>query len=356
MPGSNPVWLDVRTGVNELLLQEYHQQYEGEFWSRGDEKPQILMFIGDKLKAISMQNLFTLNGNHKRCKINLRKVPKERAPKSPLLIADCGLHNANSLERALGGPVPADIDQRPITPTWRETRSASTPLEISILIYGRLISLFSTVICLFADDIGGINKTAEWVSLWLLAGNRCLDLPPSGYPRVLVLKEWNSFENGNFDEKVANVMFMKLLHKEILKEHGDLEVLLGEQFGAVRVLALPTRNQENPTGYDRSWTTMLTRIRQESYKVQRFRKEAQMEFSAKHLKALFHAAYNHFTANWETPFSFVAATRSQNPVPSGFATHLMNFLQKKSKIKGFAVPIIASALNLDSHPPGMHCK
>jgi hypothetical protein len=121
------------------------------------------MFIGDKSKAISMQNLFTLNGNHKHCKINLRKIPKERAPKSLLLITDYGLHNANTLERALGGPMPADIDQRPITPTWRKTRSASIPLEISILIYGRLISLFSTIICLFTDNIGGINKATEWV-------------------------------------------------------------------------------------------------------------------------------------------------------------------------------------------------
>ncbi len=346
MPSSKSVWLDVRSGVNELLLQEYHQQYREEFWSRDDEKPQMLMLIGDKSKTISMRRLFALDRKDEPCKICLRRVHNEIDPKSPLLIADCGLHNANTLERALGGPVPADIDQRRIAPTWHETRSPSDPLEISILLYGRLISIFSTVICLFADDIGGLDEAARWVSLWLRAGCQRLDLPHSGYPHVLVLKEWNE----DFDDEAANFMFMNRLREET--QEKNIEGLVAQQFRAVRVIPSPIRNKQK--GYD--WTTIRELIQRKSSEVRIRRMEAKLDFSARQLKALFHAACDHLAANWESPFSFIAATRSRNPVPSGFATHLMNFLRNTSDIKDFAVPIIASALNLDSHPPGMHCK
>jgi hypothetical protein len=52
------------------------------------------------------------------------------------------------------------------------------------------------------------------------------------------------------------------------------------------------------------------------------------------------------------------ASRLANPVPQGFSYHIANFLAnvQPSLIKHFAVPYIASALVLDSHPPEMHGK
>jgi hypothetical protein len=59
-----------------------------------------------------------------------------------------------------------------------------------------------------------------------------------------------------------------------------------------------------------------------------------------------------------TSFSFVKALRHSNPVPLEFFSHISNFLSLSSKQHRitFAVPVIASALCLDSYPPNMYCK
>ena len=367
MSRSNSIWLDVRTGLNELLLQEYHRPYTNKFWSRDDQNPQIVMFIGDESKTISMRKLFSLQRHNNDCRIHLQ-VPSTRAAQSGLLVADCGLHNARSLETAVAGPVPADIDQRSMP--WHQAVPAShDPYGIAVLIYSRLLSPFSTVICLFADDLGGTSQVAKMLVGWIETSKMPVDLPPSAYPRVLILVEWDDSIAGSFDEKLATIAFMKKLSGHIYarrKNGGQGEAegedslrnqLLVRQFSSLRVIALPLLNpKKSSERLGKSWATLGTRIQQESSEVQKERRKAHMEFSASHFKAFFHCACDHFAADLISPFNFVAASRSRNPVPQDIAVHLKNFLRNTTQVMAFAVPVIASALSLDSYPPGMHRK
>jgi hypothetical protein len=58
-------------------------------------------------------------------------------------------------------------------------------------------------------------------------------------------------------------------------------------------------------------------------------------------------------------FNFITASRIENPVLINLRGHFIDFLQNiknYEKLLDFAIPVIASSLLLDSHPPDMHCK
>ncbi|KAH8797845.1 hypothetical protein F5884DRAFT_148939 [Xylogone sp. PMI_703] len=357
MAPSKFLWLDIRTGLGELFIQEYHEPYESNFWLHRDQEPQIIMFIGDKTKIISLNRLFSFSADDNHDKIHLREVPGQYGTQSPLLIADCGLHKAASLEKVLAGPVPANIHQSSIV--WHHKVSFShEPYTIANIVYAQLISPFSTLICLFADDLGGIYQVARLLTTWIGIGLLPRDLPPEAYPRLLILKAWDESSDGYFDEKLATHAFLQILNvelkgQELVKDGVRATDLLQRLSSGLNVLALPIvglrENQTTPS----SWVTLRGRIQQDSAEVQERRRAVRTSFHAKHLKALFYSACDHFSADLITPFSFIQASRSCNPVPQGFSKHLTRFLQI-SKMEEFSIPVIASALVMDSCPPGMH--
>jgi hypothetical protein len=133
--------------------------------------------------------------------------------------------------------------------------------------------------------------------------------------------------------------------------------LLKQQFGDMVVLPLPIHSKD--VGSVQSQFKKLgRRILQESNEIRVLRRTAQVAFSAHHFKAFFHSACDHFATSIVTPFSFVDALRLPNPVSLDFSSYISNFLRlsPKEHWMTFAVPVIASALCLDSYPPSMHRK
>jgi hypothetical protein len=69
------------------------------------------------------------------------------------------------------------------------------PIDISNLIYAKLLSPFSTVICLFANDLNGLGAVAKTLASWLInMGDSQSDLPPSTYPRLIILKRADNLD------------------------------------------------------------------------------------------------------------------------------------------------------------------
>ena len=344
------IWLDIRTGLDELFLQEYYRPYTTAIWSCNDQEPQIIAFVGHASKNTAMYELFSLNGNCNDSKIYLRLVPATEAAPSPVLIADCELHDARRLERVLGGPVPADIDQRSIVWHKREL-SSHDPRAVANLVYARLVFPFCSAICIFADDIGNTRSVARMLAAWLRTDRPRHRL--SARPRTLVLVRLD--KSSTFDEELATTAFIEELRQEVERTGLRPAELLREHFDGLRVLALPVINQDGHAAQD-SWTALRARILRDAAEVQELRRTARMAFSALHLKSLIHSACDHFAADFTTPFCLLAASRHKNPVSPVLAKHLANFLRlayqvSPSSVSDFAVPVIASALVLDSYPP-----
>jgi hypothetical protein len=367
----NSLWIDIHSRSNELFINEHHRPYN-EFHKLhfpDEQAPQMIMLIGDKWKTEAMNKLqpsLKNTGSHNG--IHLHLLPSETASRSPVLVADCELHNTVLQNKAVASQPTGGITQRALL--WRgkvpiDSLDAKT---LAYLVYSKLISSFSNVICLFADDLGGTGAVTEMLASWLISlSSRSSDLPASTYPRVLILKK---YEQSSFDEERATIHFMRNLAKVTKLRDGGLGeklsgrltearliALLKQQFGGLRILALPDpASQSRSQELDGFWESLRARILRGSQNIQERRRKAKVAFSANHFQAFFHLACDHFAKDIVTPFSFIKASRLANPVPQDFSAHITNFLGniKPAQVESFAIPFIASALTLDGYPPEMH--
>ncbi|KAE9373848.1 hypothetical protein N431DRAFT_456575 [Stipitochalara longipes BDJ] len=372
-------WLDLSTTPHGTVLIQHHQLYAIHELSSPDlQDPQIIMFVGGGAKSRCMKRLgFTFDEEVPHNTIQLHLAPDLGEVPSPIFLADCELHNNRQLKPTLAGPVPGSVDHRILH--WPKGFDVYTMANI---VYTKLISPFSTMICLFADDLEGLSAVARMLASWLVCfrSRRTSNVAVTTSPRVIVLREWNDLENGMFDEELATRSFMQEIRiqselrnrnqQERLADNlsqEDLDALLHLQFGDVRVLAYTSHPvyaslmtlkdiQFHLRRLDKSWLSLRNRLLQDSRDIQERRRQQQVAFSATHIHALFNSACDHIERDIITPFNFIRGSRSANPVPSRLAVYLSTFLkQTPQKLHmAFNVPIIASALTLDSFPPNMH--
>ncbi|KFA68462.1 hypothetical protein S40285_10808 [Stachybotrys chlorohalonatus IBT 40285] len=86
------------------------------------------------------------------------------------------------------------------------------------------------------------------------------------------------------------------------------------------------------------------------------KENARALFSITHFAAFLNDACAHFCKHQE-PFDFIKSSRKDNPVSSDLEQHISRFLgyiKSPEQLMGFAAPIVASSLALDSYPPDAH--
>lgn len=363
MRRSDSIWLTLRAGLKDVLLQEHHRAYTAlDFPSIDEQSPQLIALIGQQIKTAVMKKLRF--GSHSQeaapGEIHLRRDDVSTAHECPRIFAECELHNSPIISQTASDRLSGDIVTRPLT--WHQSGSQTVdPLILAHMLYAKLLAPFSNVICFFSDDFGGLSAVAQVLALWLLSlSNRPSDLPPTAHPRVLILTPDGG--GGRFDEQAATKRFMRNVGRESEKRMGmltgksklrkaELDQLLSAQFGDMRVINLPS-----PGASSRSWRSFKDRILKDSDELQIRRQNASVAFSVRHFKALFHLACDHFSSDIVSPFSFIGAARIPSPVPMELPFHLMAFIKRvdRAQMMNFAVPVIASALMFESYPQGMH--
>ncbi|KAF8846836.1 hypothetical protein BDZ45DRAFT_783901 [Acephala macrosclerotiorum] len=334
------IWLDICTRERETLLQEHHQAFtiiQQELAFPDVQEPQLITLIGGEVKTSLMRDLFSIKFEYGHDKIHLQLASNCVEAPSPVLITDCELHRLSCFSKSR--PHPPHVEQHAIRwPTMLQPISEFLdPNAIANAIYRQLLIPFSTTVCLFADDFGGTRGVAQILASWLVTVSQPPILPAPTYPRVLVLLRWKDAA-ATFDEKLATISFMNEVRQEV---------------------------DARKSGFIRTGKTHLSvsdfnsllhrRLMQESEDVQSLRRAAKLSFSAHHFKAFFNLACKHFARTNETAFDFVEASRTFNPLPT-FSNHFSNFLRlvPPEQHMTFAVPVITSALCLDSTPPQMH--
>ncbi len=319
------------------------------------QPPQLVTFIGHKTKSTFCDLLFSLEPVTNHHKILLRRVPDPGDNKIPVLIADAELHYCKTLaHEGSNGAVQHSLE-------WH--RNLPQPVDINVLahlVYSQVLLPFSTVMCFFAKDFGGMNQVANILSFWLMI----LQPAPtrSRLTRVLILEDLE--DPTYFDEKLSMTNFIRTLRSFLSSRPGNISSLgkesiadiefekrLNENFFEIRVLALPRYEDQI---HSVQLKTLRTRIFQESQDAYEFRKAAKMNISANHFRGFIHYACCNFSRNFAKPFNFVRASRIPNPVPD-FGQFIDPFIRLVPLDHFNVVPsIIASALRLDSFPPGAH--
>lgn len=306
-----------------------------DFPNPSEQCPQITLLLGRRLKEKALRKLCDSNykGQRRKNAINIRADNRSLGALQPKLFADCD-PTATSLERA---DIPSQTCHQDHVLSFR-----TTPYLVHDLLLSRLLFLFVDVICIFADDLGGLDAVESMLLDWghISSGS---SLPSTVRPRVVVVVN-----------KAQSVTRDVLDEKDFLFDLYTRQPSLNEAFADIQFSYLPS--SELASGRFLSLSADITRQLHDA----RFaRLQEHALFSATHLSELFRSATENLCSSALTQFDFIAAARAQNPLDGSFTSHLREFLilAGKSRLPYEGVSShIASAILMDAYPPGMHCK
>lgn len=343
-------WLDFALRANDVVLQECQLPYSAfrNLPFPEAQSPQIISLIGNQTKNLVSKKSFGIQVCPGNKGVLFQRFPEDHS-KSPVMIADSNLHQLTALQASFPRCIMYQHSIR-----WHvDNPRTFDPMTLTRVVHTQLLLPISTVTCLFADDLGGLNGVASLLATWLTT----LDRERSSachYTKVLVFTSWAN--HASFDEPLATSGFRDSVHQQTnLLVRGlsqwetdslsptGFNTFLRERIGDLTVLALSE--------------SIKDRVLKESFDVHARRRSAKRTFSALHLEQFLHLGCQHL-ARSASPFCFIKAARATNPVPEELVFHLGAFykITPKKKRTTFLITIISSALCLDAFPPGHHSK
>ncbi|KAI1359471.1 patatin-like phospholipase-like protein [Xylaria arbuscula] len=225
-----------------------------------------------------------------------------------------------------------------IQPGCHETRA-----EVADYLYHRILIPFADIVCLFVDDLGGLEVIARHVAAWI----------SNGKPSTTFIPPWLVLVVKSQSEQDILAAFRRSIR-------AKTSCNLHEHFRGVRVISVTMQipgTRSRMRRQDASWQRFSSQIPTLLEEMSRSRRASRLSFSAHHLAELLERAVQQATCTAWSPVDPVHASRMMNPVSDELEMHLGNFLQtirSVDAIQTFAVPVIASSFLLDNYPPGMH--
>jgi hypothetical protein len=209
------------------------------------------------------------------------------------------------------------------------------------LILGRLLFLFTDVICLFADDLGGVNSVCELLRTWSKLGSAST-LAPSVRPRVIIV----------IGHPTRSSTETLLDREDILFQLSASGAAFFTVFGDLEILYLPQETLSMEALYMGLGSELANQLRH----AKATRERNQVLFSAEHLNAFFESALLHIP-RLHQPFDFIKWSRKSQPVDGAFAYHISRFATASHQARLLypnTAKHIASAILLDAYPDNMH--
>ena len=211
------------------------------------------------------------------------------------------------------------------------------------IVYARLAFLFSDVICIFADDFGGLESVASYISQWVEIGSAS-SLPRSIRPRMVIVQTEDSMAATQSFLEFKELQFRLEIEN---KEHRD------DVFSSIILLRLQGAHLSPLARHHRLKDVLLKEIDM----ARLIRLEEKALFSATHFEAFFRQAIHHIAQSCIHPFDFIERSRIYNEVGFDHQNHLSRFLRLgfENHISAESLTfIIASSLLMDAYPPKMH--
>jgi hypothetical protein len=239
----------------------------------------------------------------------------------------------------LGGTIP---EKRPCK--CHETKSVpnawplgQTDIHDSVLTH--LIFPFSDLVCLFADDLGGVDAVMDHMEIWCAVEptTDLANLARRALPRVCIIT------SGSFspDSQIQDEAWRARLNRLSYLNH----------FSSVQILRF---DKDTDTDFHKNFRFLLTNELETSCSL---KKKHQIQFSAAHLASFFSQATLHLAANPSRKFSFLAASRVYRPVPSAYPEQIRILLCNRARYGvglDSIAKLVASCLVLDAYPNACH--
>lgn len=340
-------WLGLcRQGDDAALLESDRLQSLVKHLPRPDtQRPSLIVLVGNKEKAAALRVLF---GVKRARRLTLRRSPGEvhlhvdpstAFDERPVLLADSDL-----LDQGVDGK-PAPIDRCHET-VRRPFGRSDAGISAADDLYARLLFPFADVFCFFAADLGGFRAVAHHLARWLDRGPSS-GLPASTFPSIAIVTD--AFPPSTEREEEAREAFLLMVQEETAEDPF-------KRVSTIDVIAL---FPSSTMSLEARCRRVKERLLERSDQVWKRREDTRTLFSAIHLAAFHRSASVRFCEPTGTLFDFVTASRAHNPVAVELDKHLSNFLKQitsPDQLTHFAAPMVASALFLDSYPPGAHGK
>jgi hypothetical protein len=318
-----------RLGVIAHSLPRPHMQY-----------PSTVLLVGKELKARVLRALFPGN-SISRCRhpglANICVDPRTQDDEYPVLIADVTPDQAQTCVQ--GTTTCHEVKDFPIA--WPDAEiEALDRQDVISLVHARVLSLFVDVVCIFAQDCGGMNGVAQLLTAWTSSGSA--STLATALPRLLVI---TSISGPDFAAESLQFRLRVLSDPRFSNTYSSLNVL--NLVGSPRL-----RPREHFSGVEMVLRDEIVTARAE-------RTNSHTLFSMIHMADFFDLALRNFAASPRAHFNFISAARDDNPVPANFHLHLKSFMTLALKHR---VPhhilweFVASAIVLDNFILSIHCK
>lgn len=329
-------WLELSApeGVPYPFLLEHQGAYQ--LFDSLELNPRIVLAVGNQAKAQFLLGLgpaCLIPGSGRG--INLRLFPL-----SSTVIFDCQMHNLSEIKHVVPSAPMGYCHQHLLDSLF----SASLPRELGRFVLGlywHMLAPLASTILLFLDDLGGPDAVIETLAAWALR-SKLVQSPP----RIIILyNEHTGFNLRQFQSQLRRRLRVSLLSRlspSPVATGPDVAFDGEVSFESVRVLKIT----------DDAPSIVLFEI-EESFDL---RYDAGLAFSGEHVKYLLQQAVFNSCRSQKVPFNLYQASRLQNPVSERLECHVAEFLKASKRLGIDQASVIASALDVDAHPPGMHCQ
>lgn len=208
------------------------------------------------------------------------------------------------------------------------------------VLLARLVFLFADVICIFADDVGGLAGAGGHLLAWSRCGSAS-SLRSQVRPRVIVVtSEPRSAATQLLEESITALS----VTADFIATFSAMRIEYVEQCGSSAVRYQPLRRL----------------LRQDEVPhARKIRQRSRMLFSARHLSWLFPHAVAHFCRSFEDTFDFVQCFSDCGHQQSNLLYHASTFINQSMERKvpyDAVASVIASSILLDAYPQGTHSE
>ncbi|KAK4552381.1 hypothetical protein LTR86_010395 [Recurvomyces mirabilis] len=299
-----------------------------------NQYPQLIFLIGAKEKSHAIQQIFpesaTTNRLGESGLANLHSDISSVHAEHPIFFVDS---EANFPLPPRQPQKPRCHEFQPLGAKWKLNEDA----EPNHLILTRLLFPFSDIICICADDIGGLEAAYAYLDVWSSYGD-ATTLPVAIRPRVSIVTSRpmcraSQLEEEQTIERLRQVRFCRL-------------------FSSIEILRMKSKSSRD-TRYRPLQQSLLGGINV----MRDQRRAAHVLFSATHLNWFFAQAVLHVSETFTKPFDFILTSRLARPLPRFCADqvrHLMELAVQHDLPTNALMTALASFVMLDAYPASAH--
>lgn len=328
-------WLDLSLDQRGWRLHDYGklQYVVHEMETPTTQYPSVLFFIGRKQKTALLRTIYPGNNLARRSGMGIARLHVRLGTggsRFPLLLGD-----SDSCRKLVGLKDPRHESSSDHRLTWSQIRKPNGT-EILNHVYTSLIFPLTDVLCLFADDMGGLRKVQTLILDWVNTGP---EPKLAMRPRILVVVNEDSLDP---TEPLEDICGPQMVER------------ISPMFSAISLVRLTNRDEISA---HKICQPLQTALFFETEAARNHRINRKLLFSALHLEALFRRAIHHIVNQPDNPLDLIQLSRIGFPSPTQMQSPIRDFIGACIRLNVQPSAIsknIAAALLMDANPPHMH--